>query len=154
MKPHVIWGRASATHLKRVLVDSDGGMPHLATHVEAVPGNCDVCRAFNKALNGPIAGTTTVSSLNEKVKVGLLFLDDPVVAHAMDIISKCTPLHPVQPKNPQEVWDVFCAGRRGTFGPPECIQMDGGGEWADEIWTDVCAGRRIKMQFEGVGARP
>ena len=46
MKLHVNWGHASATQLGRVLADSGGGMSHLATDVDAVLGNCDVCRAF------------------------------------------------------------------------------------------------------------
>ena len=32
--------------------------------------------------------------------------------------------------------------------------MDGGGEWKYEIWTDLRSGRRIKIQTQGVGARP
>ena len=39
IKLHVDWGQASASQVKRVLVDSDGGMSHLATHVDAVLGN-------------------------------------------------------------------------------------------------------------------
>ena len=62
---------------------------------------------------GPIAGTTTASAFNEKVQVDLLSLDDLVVAHAMDVFSKYSLLHPAQPKNPQEV-----SGWLGAFGPP------------------------------------
>ena len=57
-------------------------------------------------------------------------------------------------KNPQEVWDVFCAGWLGTFGPPKSIQMDEGGEWKNEVWMDYCSDRRIKLIFQGVGAHP
>ena len=32
--------------------------------------------------------------------------------------------------------------------------MDEGGEWKNAIWTDLCAERRIKVQFRGVGAHP
>ena len=42
MRLHVNWGHASATQLRRVLVDSDGGMSHLVSQVEDVFGNCDV----------------------------------------------------------------------------------------------------------------
>ena len=46
------------------------------------------------------------------------------------------------------------AGRLGTFGPPKCIQVDGGGEWENAIRTDSCAERRTKSQFQGVGTHP
>ena len=28
------------------------------------------------------------------------------------------------------------------------------GGWKDEMWTDYCAERRIKLRFHGVGAHP
>ena len=94
MKLHANWGHASATQLKRVLVDSDGGMSHLVNQVDQVLETCDVCRAFDKAPHIPIAGTTTVSAFNEKVQVDLLFLGDLIVAHAMDVFPKYSLLHP------------------------------------------------------------
>ena len=38
--------------------------------------------------------------------------------------------------------------------PPKCIQMDEGGDWKNEIWTDLSAERRAKLRFQGVGAHP
>ena len=96
----------------------------MVNHVNKVLGTCEVCRAFDKAPRIPIAGTTTVSAFNGKVQVDLLFLDDPIVVHAMDVFSKYPPLHPAKSENPQEVWGVFCAGWLGAFGPPKC-NMDG-----------------------------
>ena len=32
--------------------------------------------------------------------------------------------------------------------------MDECGEWKNELWADFCAGRRIKLQFQRVGAHP
>ena len=101
-----------------------------------------------------MAGTSIVSRFNEMVQVDLLFLDDIIVVHAMDVFSKCSLLHQVKSKNPQEVWDAFCAGWLGTFGPPKSTQMDEGGEWKNEIWTDYCSDRRIKSVSQGVGAHP
>ena len=72
----------------------------------------------------------------------------------MDVFSKYSLLHPAQSGNPQEVWGVLRAGWLGAFGPPKCIQTDEGGERQNEIWTDSCAARRVKLKFQGVGARP
>ena len=73
------WGRASATQLRRVSVDSDGVMSHLVNHVDTALETYDVCRAFDKAPHIPIAGATAVSACNEKVQVGPLFLDELIV---------------------------------------------------------------------------
>ena len=81
-------------------------------------------------------------------------MNDLVAAHALDVFSKYFPLSAAQPKNPQEVWGGFSGEWLGTYGPPKCIQMNGGGDWEDEIRTAFCAGRRVKLQFPGVGAHP
>ena len=102
-------------------------MSHLVAHVDEVLGNCAVRRACDRAPHVPIAGAAAVSAFNEKVQVGLLFLGDLVVVRAMDIFSEYSSLRPAQPKNPQDVRDVFCAGWLGSFGLPKCFQMDEGG---------------------------
>ena len=93
-------------------------MSHLANHVDKALETCDVCRASDKAPRIPIAKATTVSACNETVQVDLLFLDDHIVARAMDVFSKYSLLRPAQSENPQEVWDAFCAGWLGALGPP------------------------------------
>ena len=101
-----------------------------------------------------MAGTSTASIFNGKAQVGPLFLGDIVAPRAMDMHSKYSMFLLAQSKNPREVWDTFCGGCLGIFGPPKSIQMDEGGERQDEIWTDSCAERCIKLQFQGAGAHP
>ena len=100
MKLHVNRGRASANQLKRVLLDSDGGMSHLVNRADGVLESCDMCRAFDKAPHVPIAGASAVSTFNEKVQGDLPFLGDLSVLHAMDMFSKYSLRLPVPPKNP------------------------------------------------------
>ena len=88
MKLHVNWGHASATQLKRVLVDSEGGDSHLANYVDEASENCDVCRAFDKAPHVPIAGAPAVPMFREKARVDLPCLGDLIVLHPMDAFPK------------------------------------------------------------------
>ena len=37
---------------------------------------------------------------------------------------------------------------------PMSIQMDEGGEWKNELWTEPRPDRRIELLFQGVGAHP
>ena len=50
-------GHASAQQSKRAAVDSVEDNMHLATYVDEVLEQCEVCRALNKAPHVPIAGT-------------------------------------------------------------------------------------------------
>ena len=95
-----------------------------------------------------------MSAFNEKLQIDLLFLDDLVALHVMDMFSKYSLLIPVRSKNPQEVWGAFCNSWLSVFGQPKGIQLDEGGEWKNEIWLDLCSDRRVKLQFQGVGAHP
>ena len=77
-------------------------------------------------------------------------MDVTIALHALDMFPKNSLLLLVQAKNHHEVWDVFFSGWLGIFGPPTSYEMDEGG-WKNEVWADLCAERRIKLQFQGVG---
>ena len=59
----------------------------------------------------------------------LLFLDDLIALHIMDVFSKYSILTRVRSKNPQEVWGAFVSSWIGVFGPPKSLHLDEGGEW-------------------------
>ena len=61
---------------------------------------------------------------SEKVHVDLLFSDDLIVLHTLDLYSRYSLLVPARPKNPVEVWDAFCASWIAGLGRPEIAQMD------------------------------
>ena len=96
-------GRASAHQLKRASADSDEGNLHLLSCVDEVSEQCDVCQDFDNAPLVPIAGASTFAMFNGKLWVDLLFLDDIVAPHAMDVYSKYSFLIPARSKNPREV---------------------------------------------------
>ena len=70
-------------------------------HNHTVLGQCDACMAFDKAPRVPMAGTSTVSMLNEKVQVDPLLLVDLVDLRTMDMFPKYSLLLPTQSENPQ-----------------------------------------------------
>ena len=87
----------------------------------------------------------------EKLQADLVFLEDIIAAHVIDVFSKYPSLLPAHAENPQEVWDVFC---RRVLGPLMCIQMDGGGDWKHEVWTELRSERRLKLLFRGLARTP
>ena len=129
-------GHASACQPKTALVDSGGGNSRLVNFAGEVLEHCETRRALEKAPHAPIAGTPTVSTFNEKVQVDLLFLGDLIASQVL-VDSKYLLILPVQPGNPQGLWDVFCDGRSGICGAPKTIQFP----------TDPCGESRIKLHF-------
>ena len=100
-KLHVNWARTSAQRLKRALEDLGGGHMRLVNIADGVLEHCDACRAFEKVLRGPIAATSAASTLNEKLRADLLFLDDTIALRAADVYSKYFSVMPARPRNPQ-----------------------------------------------------
>ena len=126
---------------------------HLATCVDEVMAQCEICRTFDEAPHVPAAGTSTVAMFNAKLQVDLLFLDDIIALRIMDLFSKYSFLIPARAKNPQDVWDPCCGSWIAVCGPPMSIQMDEGGEWKTALWTELRFDRRIRLQFQGILVR-
>ena len=91
---------------------------------------------------------------NERLQMDLLFFGDVIALRIMEVFSKYSVLTRVRPKNPQEVWDAFLTSWVGGFGAPKSLLLDEGGEWENDLWRDLCVGRRIKLIFQGAGAHP
>ena len=124
-KLHVTWEHASAHQLKRVWADSDQETMGLAHYVDGASGQCVTRRAPDKAPRSPVPGAP----------------------HGFDIFCNNPPLASVRCQDPQEVRSVFRGSRIAIFGWPKCIQMDDGGGWGNEIWADICPGRRVSSTF-------
>ena len=136
-------------------MNSDGDNMHRIACVAAILGQSEVRRTFDKALRAPVAGIPTVASPYEKLQADLLFLDDIISVRVMAVFPKYPLLVPSRTKNPREVWDAPCGSWIGVSGPPMCIQMDEGAEWNGTVFgAKLCSGRRIRLHFRGVGARP
>ena len=128
MKPRVNRSHASTRQLRRVSVDHDREPMDLAGYVDEVPGLCDICRSSDMALHIPIAGTSTASASDGKLRsVFLVWMTRSRCARGA--FSPNSLLMPARSDNLVDVWDVFRGSRIASSGKPECIRMDEGGEW-------------------------
>ena len=90
---------------------------HLLTCVNEKLAQRGVCQAFAEAPHIPASGASTAAMLREKLEADLLFLDDVITLHVMNVIPKYSFLVRARAKNPQEVRDAFCSSWIGVFGP-------------------------------------
>ena len=124
----------------------DGGGGRDGQQSDSVGG---YCRAFDVAPAIPASGASSASSFKE-VQVDLPFLGDIIALHVLDLFSRYFLLVPIRSKNPEGVWDTFCASRIAVFGEPRINQMDEGGEWGNDLRAD----RYVMLQYQGAGAPP
>ena len=90
-----------------VLVDSNGENMHLVNYVNGVLERRSICRALENAPHVPIAGTSTVSTLNGELQVNMLFRQDTIALHTMGVCFWYPNLIPVRSQNPREVGAHF-----------------------------------------------
>ena len=110
---------------------------HLLTCADEVLEQREGRRACGKAPHAPIAVASTVAMFSENLQVDLRVLDDIIAMQAMDVFAEYSLLVPVRTKNPQEVWGASCNLRIAVFGPPQCIQVDSGGNWRNGVWAEL-----------------
>ena len=84
MKLHVSWGRVYAFWYMGTAIPCD----YLRHPADEVSQQREVCRAFAKAPQIPIAETSSALPLGEKLKVGLPSSGDSIALHAMDMCLK------------------------------------------------------------------
>ena len=91
---------------------------------------------------------------DERLQMDLLFLDDIIALRFYGCLFEVFRSHPFRSKNPQEAWDAFLSSWVGVFGAPKSLHLDEGGERKNDLWRDLCVGRRIRLISQGVGAHP
>ena len=84
----------------------------------------------------------------------LLFLYNLIALRAMDLFPRSFTLVLAPSKNASKACDAFAASRITVSGEPRRLQIDSGGDWKHEVWTDLCSGGHIRLQFQGKGAHP
>ena len=89
-----------------------------------------------------------MSSFHEKLQVDLLFSDDASPMHAIDLLPTYFLLIPVFSKIPLETWGAFGSSRIAIPAGRIVFRAE------NEIRLDFRAGRRIKLQSQGVGFQP
>ena len=119
----------------------------MLTCADKVSERREVGEAFDKAPHIPIAGDCAVAMFNEELQADLPFLRNVFALCAMDVFPQYSLSALARPRTPQKAWGALCNSRLGVFGPPQCIQIDGGGRGGNDLWEDLRLGRVVKLPF-------
>eukprot|EP00959_Pyramimonas_sp_CCMP1952_P422396 8848454-Pyramimonas_sp.AAC.1 len=81
---HMRLWRAPAQRLRDLL--SAAGLPQeVINMVQGVVGTCAVCREWQRRGNKSVASLTFITAFNGGIQFDLLFLDDGIVVHLIDM---------------------------------------------------------------------
>ena len=101
-----------------------------------------------------MVGAATAPSFDGKLREERPFLDGIIALHAINAYLKYSIFVPARSGNLQEVWGAFRRAWIGVSGRPNGIHVGESGAWETKVWTNLCAGNRIKFRPQGVDARP
>ncbi|CAK0873269.1 unnamed protein product [Prorocentrum cordatum] len=135
---HIRLWHAPAERLRDLL--SAAGLPReVINMVQDVVDTCTVCREWQRRGEKPVTSLTFTTTFNEGIQFDLLFLDDGIVVHLIDMCIRWAQGLFVKSKEPGDVLPAITHIWFRVHGPPKFITSDQEGAlFSDEgaIWAD------------------
>ena len=146
-KLHKQFAHPSARRLKALLRDAGGYTEGHMKCVDKVTENCDVCRRYKKTPARPAVSLPLASEFNEVVAVDLKeWKPNVYFLHMIDVATRFSLAAVIYRKTPEVVADKIMTLWMGNgFGPPKRCLADNGGEFANEVFRDMCANLNIEV---------
>ena len=135
---HVRLWHCPAQRMRDIL--SAAGLPQeIIDHVQAVVDTCTVCRMWSRRGNQPVVALSFTTKFNEGVQLDLLFVDDGIALHIIDLCIKYAQACFITSKEPEAVLPAIVHLWFRVYMPPMfiCSDQEGalfsdqGSTWAD-----------------------
>ncbi|KAG1704025.1 Retrovirus-related Pol polyprotein [Nymphon striatum] len=146
-KLHKQFAHPSAKRLKTLLKDAGGYTEEHLNCVDHVTEGCDVCKRYKKTPARPVVSLPLATEYNEVVAIDLkIWKPNIYFLHMVDIATRFSLATVIRKKTPEVIADKIMALWIGSgMGPPKRFLADNGGEFANEIFRDMCANLNIEV---------
>ena len=141
---HVRLWHAPAKRM-RDLLQAAGLGPDVLREVQSIVDTCRSCREWARRTNKSVVSVSLTSSFNEGIQFDLLFLDDGIVVHLIDLCIRWAQGIFVASREPRDVLPAIEHIWFRVYGVPGYIVSDQegalfsdeGADWADRWVTDL-----------------
>ncbi|CAG2226055.1 unnamed protein product [Mytilus edulis] len=146
-KLHKQFAHPSAKRLKTLLKDAGGYTKEHLDCVDEITEGCDVCKKYKKTPARPVVSLPLATEFNEVVAVDLKeWKPNTYFLHLIDIATRFSLATVIKRKTPDVIADKVMSLWIGSgMGPPKRFLADNGGEFANEIFRDMCANLNIDV---------
>lgn len=146
-KLHKQFAHPSAKRLKSLLKDAGGYTEEHLECVDRVTDNCDVCKRYKKTPARPVVSLPLATEFNEVVAVDLKeWKPNVYFLHLVDVATRFSLAAVVKKKTPEVITEKIMTLWIGSgMGPPKRFLADNGGEFANEVFRDMCANLNIEV---------
>ena len=146
-KLHKQFAHPSTKRLKSLLIDAGGYTEEHLECVDKVTENCDVCKRYKKTPARPVVSLPLATEFNEVVAVDLKeWKPNVYFLHLVDVATRFSLATVVRKKTPEIITGKIMTMWIGSgMGPPKRFLADNGGEFANEVFRDMCANLNIEV---------
>ncbi|CAG2236725.1 unnamed protein product [Mytilus edulis] len=117
------------------------------TCVDEITEGCDVCKKYKKTPARPVVSLPLATEFNEVVAVDLKeWKPNTYFLHLIDIATRFSLATVIKRKTPDVIADKVMSLWIGSgMGPPKRFLADNGGEFANDIFRNLCANLNIDV---------
>ena len=114
--------------------------------VDKVSQQCRICKLFKKAPPRPVVGLPNASDFNKTVVMDLIsYSRGTWIFHLIDMFSRYSAACVVRSKRKEVIADAIFKVWLSYFGHPNKFLADNGGEFSNNVYTDLCEQFNIQM---------
>ena len=146
-KLHKQFAHPSAKRLKSLLKDAGDYSQEQLDYVDTVTDSCAVCKRYKKTPARPVVSLPLASEFNEVVAVDLKeWKPNVYFLHLVDVATRFSLASVVKRKTPEVIAEKIMTMWIGSgMGPPKRFLADNGGEFANEVFRDMCSNLNIEV---------
>ena len=110
----------------------------LHDQIKTISDQCDICRIYKKPPPRPVVGLPTASQFQETVAMDLKFYREKIILHLIDHCTRLSASCVIPNKKPETIVKHIFKIWISVFGSPEKFLSDNGGEFANQVFINMC----------------
>lgn len=142
---HRYFAHASAQKIKDFVQKSNHELKaEIAKEIDLI--SCDICKKNKRGVPIPNTCLPMAEEFNETVALDLKFMDEVIILHCIDLLSRFSTAIVVKNKTKEVIVEAFMRTWISIFGIPQKTLCDNGKEFCNKDFLDMCQNLNIDMK--------
>ena len=153
LKLHKQFAHPPAEKLKKYVRKAGIIDKKLASEIENVTKNCEICRRYKTSNLKPIVSLPLAKDFGDCVAMDIKFYGDKIMFHHMiDHATKFSVATVIKSKKKEDIVEEIFMNWIAIFGRPKKFLSDNGGEYVNSSFMDMCDKLGVHVQTTGAEA--
>ena len=155
LKLHKQFAHPPADSLKSLLRSAGKLNGQIASAIDAVSSQCEICRRYKKPANRPVVCIPSAKDFNDTVAMDIKVFDaskNIYFQHMIDHRTRFSSAKVVYSKGKETIVESVFTHWINVFGPPKKFMSDNGGEYVNQSFVDLCEKFGVHVATTGAEA--